>query len=717
VQDRQDDKTQAVWGRLCIEWPFVAEAGAHSWGAQDLRQTGPGCTATHRESSVLGFSRATSSLGGGGDRGTKVGKHGVTAAGQWHEDWLAGACAQQKPKTGLLLGAAGLHQPAEQEKGPRRCCWAAVHARIEHVRKHGGSRYMKREKATKTGEEGAGLQEKGARRGCAHPRQQASAERAPRGPAALPARRAGPTKRSRPSQHPMRAACQVGAAGPGVRMSAQLVGWEAAAAHGVDVVRCREAGADSGRGCGMAGGAEDTTEPSAPAASLAACKQHSASSWASSRARYAGSSPPTAARPAPRPPLPSPHRRSPLQRPTHLRCRLLCRRKGGGRRAQRPGRRCRGRWWRHQHPESERGHALLRWPRGEQQAWTAHSGGRFAQRDPTCSRPHMRQSTTRVRLRCSAKASRSSGAGENLMLRQAWGAGGGGPAVVTDVRSDGSRSGPVVGAGRHAGSTVRPKGAQEPQTSRHQKGQAAGSSGSRAAALAATRVRGDHTRPRQGTQRSAGMQHWRDGAAGRRPTSGVRYCETRRAARWSHTEAVPSWKAAANMEPAAAAGTQVGRRGVPAPLHCQSCQGCTCGVVPLGAARSHLGAHPLGSRRSTCPHPPPRCTPPPGGSRPASPGTGTCAGCRPRTPGACAQHRRGAQLHAGAGRRRQHVWGGQGRASSRRAAGRAFLQQTARIPADCEPLPTPSPKSHPSPCRHPPPHPPHTHLPPGLREQ
>ena len=44
-----------------------------------------------------------------------------------------------------------------------------------------------------------------------------------------------------------------------------------------------------------------------------------------------------------------------------------------------------------------------------------HSGGR------TCWRSHMRQSTRWQRLRCSAKAMRSRGAGLNLTLRQACG--------------------------------------------------------------------------------------------------------------------------------------------------------------------------------------------------------------------------------------------------------------------------------------------------------
>ena len=54
-----------------------------------------------------------------------------------------------------------------------------------------------------------------------------------------------------------------------------------------------------------------------------------------------------------------------------------------------------------------------RYSQARRQAWHRHSR--------TCCRSHMRQSTRWQRLRCSAKAMRSSGAGLNLTLRQACG--------------------------------------------------------------------------------------------------------------------------------------------------------------------------------------------------------------------------------------------------------------------------------------------------------
>ena len=140
----------------------------------------------------------------------------------------------------------------------------------------------------------------------------------------------------------------------------------------------------------------------------------------------------------------------------HLRCRPLCPRTAAGPRAQMRCRKCRARSPAPQRPPPAHATAQRRQP-GEQ-AWVAESRGSSSaagapgwrlnprpgrRRHPAgppdpappaaregrrqrqvsavraCWRSHMRQSTTWQRERCSANARRSSGAGENLTLRQA----------------------------------------------------------------------------------------------------------------------------------------------------------------------------------------------------------------------------------------------------------------------------------------------------------
>lgn len=129
----------------------------------------------------------------------------------------------------------------------------------------------------------------------------------------------------------------------------------------------------------------------------------------------------------------------------HLRCRPRFPRTGGGQRARRRGPRCQVQSPAHPRPApacvgaggARGGRAWRVRSAGPRQAWTELRGGPPRRRRQPCAQParglhaaagpmgrtcwrsHMRQSTTWQRLQCSAKASRSSGAGLNLTLRHA----------------------------------------------------------------------------------------------------------------------------------------------------------------------------------------------------------------------------------------------------------------------------------------------------------